>query len=134
MLEVDLVTPGKQLLVGEKVDSITVPADNGEVTILPGHTDYLSGMAPGVISLGTGSENSERLFIVSYGFLEVCKDKVTILAETCEEPSEVDLERAKKAQKEAELKLNDMLTPHEFSKYQRKLQRALIRQQAASNK
>jgi F-type H+-transporting ATPase subunit epsilon len=39
---------------------------------------------------------------VAWGFAEVLPDKVTILAESAERPSEIDVERARKAKERAE--------------------------------
>ena len=42
---------------------------------------------------------------MAWGFAEVLPDKVTILAETAERPSEIDVERARKAKERAEQRL-----------------------------
>ena len=55
------------------------------------------------------------------------------MAETIELRKEIDVERAKRAQKIAEDILRDAeLDEHRFRKYQLKLQRSLIRQQVAA--
>jgi F-type H+-transporting ATPase subunit epsilon len=51
-------------------------------------------------------ENSQEFRLaVAWGFAEVLPDKVTILAETAERPSEIDVERARKSKERAEQKL-----------------------------
>ena len=42
---------------------------------------------------------------MAWGFAEVLPDKVTILAETAERPSEIDVERARKSKERAEQRL-----------------------------
>jgi len=42
---------------------------------------------------------------LAWGFAEVLPDKVTILAETAERPSEIDVERARKSKARAEERL-----------------------------
>ena len=42
---------------------------------------------------------------MAWGFAEVLPDKVTILAETAERPSEIDVERARKSKERAEKRL-----------------------------
>jgi len=42
---------------------------------------------------------------VAWGFAEVLPEKVTILAETAERPSEIDVERARKSKARAEQRL-----------------------------
>ena len=71
--------------------------------------------------------------MVSTGFFEVKSDEITLMAETIELKKEIDLQRAKNAQQKAETALLDAaLDEARFRKYQLKLQRALIRQQVAS--
>ncbi len=127
MIEVDIVTPSRRILEGARVERVTLPTASGAVTVLPGHTELVTLLSTGVLTLP--STGGERRFVVSYGFSIVRKDKVIVLAETCEEAGEVDAARAKEAQKRAEKALGGVLTESELRKQQLKLQRALIRQQ-----
>lgn len=127
MIEVDIVTPSRRILEGVKVDRVTLPTESGTITVLPGHTELVTLLSTGVLSFpGSGSE---RRFAVSYGFSIVRKDKVIVLAETCEEATEIDVTRAKEAQKKAEQALTGVLSEDELKKYQMKLRRSLVRQQ-----
>jgi F-type H+-transporting ATPase subunit epsilon len=70
--------------------------------------------------------------VISSGFYDVKDDVVNVLAETVELAGEIDLDRARRAQKAAEDNLKSAeLTESSFRKYQLKLERALIRQQTA---
>jgi F-type H+-transporting ATPase subunit epsilon len=54
----------------------------------------------------TFRENStEQRLAVAWGFAEVLPNKVTILAESAERPSEIDVARARKAKERAEQRL-----------------------------
>jgi F-type H+-transporting ATPase subunit epsilon len=130
MIDVDIVTPSRKILVGAKVDKITLPTASGEVTVLPGHTELVTLLSTGVLSLPTTEK--ERIFAVSYGFSLVHKDKVIVLAETCEEADEIDVARAKLAQKKAEDALASAKSESETKKFQLKLERALIRQRVGA--
>jgi F-type H+-transporting ATPase subunit epsilon len=57
----------------------------------------------GEIKYRDGGE--EQRLAVAWGFAEVLPDKVTILAETAERPSEIDVERARKSKARAEQRL-----------------------------
>lgn len=130
MIEVDIVTPQKKLVEGLVVSEVKVPTQKGEIQVLPGHTQLLSLLGPGVLSFRT--DGTERSFAVSYGFVEIKNNRVTILAETCEESSKIDKSRAALAQKKSEEALAATLTEEQFKKYQLKLQRAVIRQQISA--
>lgn len=129
MISVDIVTPSRRLVQGGVADSLKVPAFRGELTILPGHTELLTLLNTGVLSFV--QDGRERRFAVSFGFLEVRDDRAIVLAETCEESTEISRERAQAAQKKAEDAISAGLAEGKFKKYQLKLQRAIIRQQVS---
>lgn len=127
MIEIDVVTPTRRMVVGAKATSVKLPTAKGELQVLPGHAELLTVLAPGILSFA--EDGVERKYAVSYGFAEIRHDKITVLAETCESAEEIDRERAQKAQKKAEEALHGALTQEQFKKYQLKVQRAVIRQQ-----
>jgi len=129
MLEVDLVTPTRRLVDSAKVSEVKLPGADGQLTILPGHTELLTLLGTGPLSFV--QDGVERTFAVSFGFAEVRKDKVLVLAETCEEATEINRDRAVTAQKQAEKALTATLSREEFRKHELKLQRAMVRQQVA---
>ena len=126
MINVDIVTPNKRLVEGAKAVSVKVPAVVGETEILPGHTELLTLLETGVVTLQL--DGTQRNFAISQGFAEVHDDRVLILAETAEESKDIDRERAKRAQKKAEEVLQSVLSDEHFKKYQLKVQRAIVRQ------
>jgi F-type H+-transporting ATPase subunit epsilon len=129
MIEVDIVTPTRQLAKGLKATSVTLPSSKGEIQILPQHRDLLTALGTGILSVV--EDGRVRQFAISYGFAEIRNDKVIVLAETAEESTEIDKGRALRSKKRAEEIMGGVLTREEFAKQERKLQRALIRQQIA---
>ncbi len=126
MIEVDIVTPTRQIVHAVKANVVTLPAAEGEIQILPNHQDLLTSLGTGVLTIVT--DGTERKFAISYGFAEVRNDKVVVLAETAEESTDIDTERVARSRKRAEETLSGVLTQEEFVKQERKLQRAIIRQ------
>ena len=126
MIEVDIVSPYRRLVEGAAVNSLRLPAINGEIEVLSGHAELLTLLSTGILSMA--QDGKTRQFAVSFGFAEVRNDKVIVLAETIEEQSDIDKTRANQAQKKAEEKLSGVLDEGQFNKYQLKLQRAIIRQ------
>jgi F-type H+-transporting ATPase subunit epsilon len=93
----------------------------------------LGTLERGVFNYTTPTEG-EGSGVISSGFFEVANDQVTVLAETLELKGEIDVARAKEAQKKAEAGLLEAgLDEHRFKKYQLKLQRAIVRQHFAGN-
>ena len=126
MIQVDIVTPTRKLLVGEQVESITIPTSSGEIMVLPGHTELVTILDVGGMYLQ--KPDGIRKFAVSYGFGVVRDNKVTILAETCEESHEIDRDRAVMAQKTAEEMLLESVEQGLLDKYRLKAKRAAVRQ------
>ena len=97
--QLEIVTPEKKV-VNTSAEEVQIPGKNGYLGILPGHAPLITELAVGGI---TYRENAtERHLAVAWGFAEVLPDKVTILAESAERPSEIDVERARKAKDRAE--------------------------------
>lgn len=131
MIDVDIVTPARKLLIGEKAESLTLPTSSGEIMVLPGHTDLVTVLGIGGMYLQ--SAGLLRKYVVSYGFAVVKKNKVTVLAETCEEAHEIDRDRAQLAEKKASEALVELLTGDALQKFQRKLRRAQVRAHVAGS-
>ncbi|MGA8274534.1 MAG: F0F1 ATP synthase subunit epsilon [Candidatus Sulfotelmatobacter sp.] len=100
--QLEIVTPEKKI-VDTAAAEVQIPGKNGYLGILPGHAPLITELAVGEISYR--NEGEEQHLAVAWGFAEVLPDKVTILAETAERPSEIDVERARKAQTRAEERL-----------------------------
>lgn len=128
-MTIDIVTPTKRLVEGALAESVILPGTRGQLQVLPGHADMLAMLGTGVLKLIT--DGGTRTFAISYGFADISKGKVTVLAETAEEANEIDKSRAVAAQKKAEEALAHTLTDENLKKYQLKLQRAVVRQQVS---
>jgi F-type H+-transporting ATPase subunit epsilon len=125
MIHVDVVTPTRKLVDGAKVSELRLPSVKGELQVLPGHTELLTLLGTGILAFHQGGK--ERKFSVSLGFAEIRDDRVLVLAETCEEATDIDKNRAVAAKEKAEEELTGTLTPERFRKYEMKLQRAVTR-------
>ena len=100
--QLEIVTPEKKV-VDTAAEEIQSPGKNGYLGVLPGHAPLITELAVGEVTFRAAAKQ-ERL-AVAWGFAEVLPDKVTILAETAERPSEIDVERARKAKERAEQRL-----------------------------
>jgi len=129
-LKLTLVTPYKKVLE-EDVDEITATGAIGEFGILPGHAPFLSSLKIGEFSYKIG--NRTEHIAVNWGYFEIEDDKVTVLVETAEMANEIDVERAKAAEKRAEEALKK-LSPEDksYKIMEAALERAIIRVQVAS--
>lgn len=97
-LRVRLVTP-ERILVEQEADAVELPAKTGYMEVLYGHAPLLAELGAGDVTLhgasgGENAGNSDR-YNVSWGFVEVLPDRVTILANDAIAPSQIDTGRAK---------------------------------------
>lgn len=95
----ELVTPDREV-VHESVAEIQIPAKNGYLGILPGHTPLLAELGIGALSYHRGGEI--RYVAVLGGFVEVLPDRVTVLADAAERAEEIDTAAAKAAADKAQ--------------------------------
>src|ERR1700684_681804 len=100
--QLEIVTPERKVVNTTAADS-QISGKTGYLGILPGHAPLITELAVGEVTFHSGAE--EQRLAVAWGFAEVLPDKVTILTETAERPSEIDVERARKAKDRAEQRL-----------------------------
>lgn len=124
-LQLEIVTPEKKV-VDTQVEEVQIPGKNGYLGVLPGHAPLITELAVGEIKYRE-SRSSEQLLAVAWGFAEVLPNKVTILAETAERPSEIDVERARKSKERAEQRLTGGDTEVDVDRALDALQRAETR-------
>jgi len=100
--QLQIVTPEKKA-IDTAAEEVQIPGKNGYLGILPGHAPLITELSVGEIKFHSRGE--EHRLAVAWGFAEVLPDKVTVLAETAEKPSEIDVERARKAKERAQQRL-----------------------------
>ena len=98
-LYVEIVTPDRSVFRGEAV-AVRAPGVEGSFEVLHNHAPMIAAFDIGTMSIVPPS--GERIvYATSGGFLEVLNNVVTVLAETAEPATEIDLERAREAESEA---------------------------------
>jgi F-type H+-transporting ATPase subunit epsilon len=100
--QLEIVTPEKKV-VQTAAEEVQIPGKNGYLGIMPGHAPLITELAVGEITFR--EDSTEQRLAVAWGFAEVLPNKVTILAETAERPSEIDVDRARKAKERAQQRL-----------------------------
>jgi F-type H+-transporting ATPase subunit epsilon len=99
MLKLEVVTPERRVIDAE-VDTVTLPTASGEAGILPNHAPLISAISPGVMVFT--SKGATEKMALSSGFVEVNRDKVSVLVDKAESAEEVDVEAARSEREAAE--------------------------------
>lgn len=125
-----IVTPEK-VVYKDDVDSITLPTQIGEITVLPNHAPLISSLKSGEAIIKKDGE--EFSIAVSGGFLQIQpKNKVVVLADSAERAEEISEERAEAAKKRAEDVLKEKrLDKAEMATAAAALEKSLIRLKVA---
>lgn len=99
-IHLEVVTPERKVFEAD-VERVEVPGLDGELGILPGHTEMVSLLKPaGLLTYHVGNETGEMA--ISDGFVEVSADRVTVLANKATRPEDIDLTRALMTKERAE--------------------------------
>ena len=123
----EVVTPSK-LLVSEEVELATAPGTDGVFGAMANHAPLLATLKIGEMHyLNEG--NTVRIAL-SGGFCDVSNNRMTVLAESAEISTEVDVERALRAKERAERRLREAEARTgeiDLARAQAALTRALVR-------
>ncbi len=128
----EIVTP-ERLAYSDSVDAVVLPGIEGELGVLPHHAPLVTML--GVGELRVRKAGVEETFAIVGGFLQVRPDKVVVMAETADLASEIDLEKAQEARREAEKVLEGAATDAtDLAAARAQLQHSLLRIRVAERR
>ena len=131
-IKLEIVTP-ERLVFDETVDGVTLPGSDGELGVLPHHAPLVSTLGIGELKIRTGGV--EDYFAIVGGFVQVLPDSVVVMAETADLSSEIDLEKAAAARRDAEQALESGYNEGvDLSAARAALQAALLRERVAQRR
>ena len=88
VLTVTVVTPEAAVIDRVTCDTVTLPTENGEIGVLPGHTPLLTLLGIGRVTCVDGGRSVA--VAVREGFVEIAGDQVRILANQAALPESID--------------------------------------------
>ena len=100
---IEIISPEKKLLT-EKANSATIPAFEGEMTILSNHIPLITFLRPGIIKI---NGNKEIQYFLDEGTVEFLNNNLTILSSTIIEISALSKEKISDMIEESKKQLND---------------------------
>ena len=128
-LYVEIVAPDKRVFQGEAL-GLRAPGVEGSFEVLYGHAPMIAAMGVGPLFL-TLPSGEKVTFATSGGFLEVLGNVVTLLAETVEPASEIDVDRAREAEERARQRLAESTSAEDRQRAEEALERARNRARVA---
>ena len=103
----------ERLVYSGQADMVVVDGTDGCMGILPNHAPLLGTLQISELRVKAG--DTEEVFALGGGVLEVRPDRVTVLADVAEHAAEIDLQRAEAARDRAENYLAQGPSPTETS-------------------
>jgi len=122
----EVITPDKSAIDGD-MTSLQVTASDGLLGVLRNHAPLISMLSVGVMKC-RDSQGKERTLAMGDGFIEVYKNKVKVLSDFAERPTEIDLDRADEAKVRALERLSHRSDPEiDDVRAEAALRRAIVR-------
>lgn len=118
-----VISPQKKVLETE-CESVTLPTEDGQITVLPKHMAIFSLLKAGEVRVKTKDE--EIVLAVGGGFVNVGNDLITLMAEFGVRSDEIDEEKVNEAKKRAEEILKSKADERESALAQASLARSLL--------
>jgi F-type H+-transporting ATPase subunit epsilon len=131
----DIVTPSRRLrsLKDDRVrlpvetDDVIIPGLEGEFEVLPGHSPFITLLGTGILKF-TVKGGGDISMMVSGGFAEIDRDRVTVMCEAAALTEEVEMDSVKASLAEAEQGLKALgavaSTDEEFGRLKAEAERA----------
>jgi F-type H+-transporting ATPase subunit epsilon len=128
----EIVTP-ERLAYSDQVDMVIAPGVEGELGILPHHAPLITTLGVGELRIKKGG--TEESFAIIGGFLQVRPDKVVVMAETADLASDIDLQKAEEARRDAERAIEaGSQEPADLASARAQLQQSLLRIRVAERR
>jgi F-type H+-transporting ATPase subunit epsilon len=133
-LTLRVITPDR-IVLDTTVDSVRFPAVDGSMGVLPRHAAMVAALDVGPLRFQ--KEGREAQVFVSGGFAEVRANTVRVVTEAGESPEEIDLARARAAERRARERLDQARGPApaiDVLRAELALRRALVRLRVAGSR
>ena len=122
--KLQVIAPDRVFLE-EDADMVELTTTEGEIGVLKDHIPLTAIVAPGILRIKKDGQQKEAALLE--GFVEILPDKVVILAESCEWPEEIDINRANEARIRAERRLKSADAEMNEARAELALRRSLVR-------
>jgi len=89
MFKLNFATPDKKVVENAELEEISLPANKGELNILPGHAPLVTTLEAGILRYRLKNGESRKIAI-GWGYCQVSPEAVNVLAETAVAADEID--------------------------------------------
>lgn len=123
-LNLTVVTQEKTILEAKALQ-VSLPAADGEITVLPHHRALTSTMKAGDVVI-RHADGTEQLLVVSPGFIQIENNNLTVLADSAIREEDLDESAALAAKEAAEERIAQLQSESEIAMTLGAIERSLM--------
>lgn len=121
-LHLKIVTPEK-LLIDEEVNQVNVSTEQGQIGILPYHTNLMAKLSPGELIIKKNGK--VEALAIGEGFLQITDNILTVMTDLATYAQDIDERAVEEAKKRAEQALEQTLSDEEYAETLANLEKSL---------
>lgn len=130
LFSVNVVTPAGKIYDSDQVSMLVVKTKDGQLGILSNHVPVVASLIIDEAIIKLANTDKEDVVAVNGGFVEFNNNIATIVADSAEKQSDIDVDRAQRAKDRAE----QNITKAQNSNDDRNLRRARVALRRATNR
>jgi len=127
ILRLEIVTP-EGMVYSEDVDMVTLEGVEGQMGILPHHTQLMTQIVPGEMIVVKGAR--EQYLAVGEGLVSVTGDRVAVVTDMAVAAENIDEAKAEEARQRAAARLQEKISDEEVASVNASLIRSLAQLRA----
>lgn len=121
----EVISPERIFYDGD-VEMVELTTIEGDIGVYANHIPLTTIVAPGIMTITENGGQTKEAAVLE-GFMEITQDKVTILAQSCEWPDEIDMSRALEAKARAERRIKSTDANVNMARAEQALRKSLVR-------
>ncbi len=118
-MKLKVISSKKVLVDFDSVKSVSIPAVDGRIQILPGHMSLVSSLGMG--DLRFSKDGKEEILLLNGGFAVVKQDEVLILADDADHPAELIAQEIEESIENAQKQIENVTSPAELIQLEKQL-------------
>lgn len=130
LFDLEIICPDRIFYEG-RVTMVELNTTEGEIGVYKNHIPTTMVLQPGVVIIT--AEDGKKEAAVHAGFVEILKEKVTVMAEVAEWPGEIDVKRANEARQRAQKRMESRDSDLNLARAEFSLRKALVRIEVADS-
>lgn len=118
------VTSPEGIIFNEEATEVSLPSQEGQITILPHHTPLLAKLSEGEIIIHKGTALS--YIAITGGFLEITKEKAQVLSDYAVRAESIEIAHSEERKKLAEKRLEELRGKKEFAIAEKEFKKSIL--------